>query len=109
MGFPLDERCYNQGMKHSPNVEILRKQFDLTDDRWLMAHTKAKQLGLNLSEYLSLLIEEDTDPWGPVPQQIAKQWDQEEAVFWEAFAKGNVTVYSKDTLDEFIKDMSAAR
>ena len=61
-------------MKHTSNIETIRKQFDLTADRWLMAQANAAQLGLNLSEYLSLLIEEDTEPWGPVPKAIAQQW-----------------------------------
>ena len=61
-------------MSPSTQIRVLRQQFDLTDEHWLIAQYKAEQIGLNVSEYVSLLIEEDGDPGGPVPMMEKIQW-----------------------------------
>lgn len=61
-------------MKPSTQIRALRQHFDLTDEQWLIAKWKADRLGLNISEYVSLLIEEDGDPGGPVPFMEKIQW-----------------------------------
>jgi hypothetical protein len=60
-------------------VQALRQQFDLADDRWLEAKAKADRLGLDIPEYISVLIEEDEDPWGPVPVLANILWSLEVA------------------------------
>ena len=61
-------------MKPFSQIRSLRQQFDLTDEHWLIAQYKAEQIGLDISEYISLLIEEDRDPGGPVPILEKVQW-----------------------------------
>ncbi len=61
-------------MNHSTQIRVLRQQFDLSDEHWLIAKCKAEQLGLTISEYVSLLIEEDEDPGGPVPIMENIRW-----------------------------------
>ena len=63
----LDKLCYNLLMQSSVKIQMLRQNFDLSHDYWLIAQDKANRLGLELSEYITLLIEEDVDPHGPVP------------------------------------------
>src|SRR5690242_2587665 len=49
-----------------------------------VAERKAKRRGLSVSEYVSrLILEDEKDPWGPVPQEVWEEWDQAVAAFEE--------------------------
>jgi hypothetical protein len=49
-----------------------------------VAERKARRQGLSVGEYVRrLILADDKDPWGPVPQAVWEEWDREVAAFEE--------------------------
>ena len=83
------------------------KMLPVSNDVWLQVKSHADSARLSVSDYLSaLMLQEDKDPWIPVPKRVSERWNQEEEEFWAKYESGNVEMHSAENLDEHSAQMS---
>jgi len=74
-----------------PKPADIQQEFTLSSSTWLQAKAQADQLGLTVSEYVSLLVDEDKNPTrrrkkvltfpAPLSQEAEKRYNREIAKF----------------------------